>query len=110
MSNSGITKDLVDLVNEELVAVIENNTRERTIKQAASHLVRSGGKRLRPLLCLLSYRALGGTDLAKVLPLARCIEYIHTWTLIHDDIIDKSDTRRGLPTVHTAFGEDAAIL
>jgi geranylgeranyl diphosphate synthase type II len=71
----------------------------------------AGGKRIRPVLSLATAEALG-RDPAEVLPLAACIEMIHTYSLIHDDLpaMDDDALRRGQPTCHVAFGEDVAIL
>ncbi|RJQ54510.1 MAG: polyprenyl synthetase family protein [Actinobacteria bacterium] len=71
----------------------------------------SGGKRFRPILVLLAAR-LAGLEESAVLPTACAIEYIHTYSLIHDDLpaIDDDDMRRGRPSCHVAFGEDVAIL
>lgn len=69
---------------------------------AIFHYLRGRGKALRPLIVLLSCGAAGG-DEHRAVPAAAAIELFHTWTLVHDDIIDRDTTRRGRPTVHTAF-------
>ncbi|MBA2522922.1 MAG: polyprenyl synthetase family protein [Solirubrobacterales bacterium] len=71
----------------------------------------AGGKRIRPVLCLATARALG-RDAESVLPTAAALELIHTYSLIHDDLpaMDDDDMRRGRPTSHMAYGEDVAIL
>ncbi len=78
---------------------------------AARYALLSGGKRLRPLLTVLSCRACGG-DWHLSLPAAAATEYIHAFSLVHDDLpaMDDDDLRRGLPTVHRKFGEAMAIL
>lgn len=68
-----------------------------------------GGKRLRPLVLLLSARACGYAG-ADHIALATVIEYIHTATLLHDDVVDKSPLRRGKPAAHTQWGNEAAVL
>jgi len=68
-----------------------------------------GGKRLRPVLLLLSYN-LFQDDIYNALPAALAIEVFHNFTLLHDDIMDKADVRRNRETVHKVFGENAAIL
>lgn len=79
--------------------------------QAALHLIKAGGKRVRPALTLLVARMLGGIEAeSRALPLAAAVEVAHTFTLIHDDIIDMDDFRRGVPTVHKVWGLDWAIL
>lgn len=71
----------------------------------------AGGKRIRPVLCLATCEGLGH-DPEDLLPTAAALELIHTYTLLHDDLpsMDDDDLRRGRPTCHRAFGEDAAIL
>jgi geranylgeranyl pyrophosphate synthase len=72
-------------------------------------LFESGGKRLRPALVLLCARV-GGAGYEKAAPAAAAVELIHASTLVHDDVIDHSETRRGMPTVAAAAGEGAAIV
>ena len=62
-----------------------------------------GGKNLRPFLVFLGYKIAGGKDISKILPICASIELIHSFLLIHDDIIDKSDSRRGKPTMHKRY-------
>ncbi|MEM1927378.1 MAG: polyprenyl synthetase family protein [Acidilobaceae archaeon] len=79
--------------------------------RASLHLIKAGGKRLRPALTLLTARMLGGVEAeSRALPLAAAVEVAHTFTLIHDDIIDMDDYRRGVPTVHKLWGVDWAVL
>ena len=79
------------------------------INQIADHIIASGGKRLRPMLHTLSARAAGytGDDHAK---LAAIIEFIHTSTLLHDDVVDESDLRRGRKTANALWGNAASVL
>jgi len=77
------------------------------IKDAAFSYLKLGGKSLRPAVLLLSCGAVGG-DEKIALPAAAGIEVYHTWTLVHDDIIDRDDRRRGAPTVHVEFAERGA--
>ena len=81
------------------------------LEEAMRYSLLAGGKRIRPVLTLATARALGD-DEARVMPLAACVELIHTYSLIHDDLpaMDDDDLRRGRPTCHVAFGEDVAIL
>ena len=76
---------------------------------ASYHLIKAGGKRLRPVLTLLCCEAIE-RDWEHILPSAVAIELIHNFTLIHDDIMDRDDYRRGVKTVHKLFGEPTAIL
>ncbi len=71
--------------------------------------VRTGGKRLRPLLTLATAEAVAG-QWRPALPAAAIVELIHNYSLVYDDIIDRGDVRRGVPTVRKAFGDNAAIL
>ena len=77
--------------------------------KATRHLINAGGKRLRPVLLLISAEALE-KEWEKILPAAISIETIHNFTLIHDDIMDRDEFRRGVPTVHTLYDESTAIL
>lgn len=79
------------------------------IKQLSDYIIQSGGKRLRPIVALLSARALEGPPQASI-TVAVWIELIHTATLLHDDVVDASEKRRGKATAHTLFGNAASIL
>jgi geranylgeranyl diphosphate synthase type I len=81
----------------------------RGLYEASRHLVDSGGKRLRPSMLLLAAEAAGG-DAEAFAPAAVSIELIHNFTLIHDDIMDNADVRRGRAAVHKLWGESGAIL
>ena len=79
------------------------------INQVGAHIVSAGGKRLRPALVLLSARALGCKSAEPPL-LAAVIEFIHTATLLHDDVVDHADRRRGLKTANAVWGNPGAVL
>jgi octaprenyl-diphosphate synthase len=79
------------------------------VRQVAEYLVAAGGKRLRPALLLLSSGALGYHGDAR-LTLAAVVEFIHTATLLHDDVVDESSLRRGHETANAAFGNAASVL
>ncbi|MFA6170675.1 MAG: polyprenyl synthetase family protein [Candidatus Margulisiibacteriota bacterium] len=81
------------------------------LAEAIRYSIFAGGKRFRPILCLATAAALGGSE-KKVLPYACAVEMIHTFTLIHDDLpaMDNSDFRRGKPSNHKVYGEALAIL
>ena len=79
------------------------------INQLGHHIINSGGKRLRPLLVLLSARACG-YDGTRHTDLAAIIEFIHTATLLHDDVVDASDLRRGQETANHIWGNEASVL
>ena len=79
------------------------------INTIGEHIIGGGGKRLRPALVLLSARLFGGIT-AKQQQLAAIIEFIHTATLLHDDVVDESDKRRGKSTANHIFGNAASVL
>jgi len=78
--------------------------------RACRYVLESGGKRVRPLLTVLACESTRGGSRSDVLPAAAAVEVFHNFTLVHDDIMDRSDVRRGRPTVHVEFGENIAIL
>ncbi|MEM0026364.1 MAG: polyprenyl synthetase family protein [Ignisphaera sp.] len=77
--------------------------------EASLHYIRAGGKRLRPLVVVLSSRISGGSEEIAI-PGAAAVEVLHTFTLVHDDIIDKDEFRRGVPTVHKLWGVEMGII
>src|SRR5216110_2544314 len=81
------------------------------LAEAMRYSITAGGKRLRPVLCLASAEAVGG-DRALAVPAACALEFIHTYSLIHDDLpaMDNDTMRRGQPTLHVVAGEGMAIL
>ena len=79
------------------------------IRQIAEYIIGSGGKRLRPMLVLLAARACGYRGKHHV-TLAAIIEFIHTATLLHDDVVDESELRRGQESVHAVWGNAASVL
>jgi octaprenyl-diphosphate synthase len=79
------------------------------VRQVAEHIVAGGGKRLRPALLLLAAGALGFRGEARF-ELAAVVEFIHTATLLHDDVVDESQLRRGRRTANAAFGNAASVL
>jgi len=84
-------------------------TGEPIFNEAGKHLFESGGKHIRPILVILASR-LAEYKGERHIELASIFELIHTATLLHDDVIDKADTRRGVETVNAKFGQDIAIL
>ena len=79
------------------------------VENIGHYIVEAGGKRLRPLLVLLSASALGGAEHSHV-KFAAVVEFIHTATLLHDDVVDISSLRRGRPTANHAFGNAPSVL
>jgi geranylgeranyl pyrophosphate synthase len=78
--------------------------------EASRHIIKAGGKRIRPRILFLSYQAVGGDDLSKAVPVAAAIELIHTATLVHDDINDHGVVRRGRETINEIWGRTFALL
>ena len=81
----------------------------KTLYEALRWIPLSGGKRLRPIITMLSCEAVGGVP-ENTIPLGIALEYMHNSTLVHDDIIDRDEWRRGLQTTHKKFGLSLAIL
>ena len=102
---------------EEIDRILENCSKLRHIKQEPANLYEPldymmsiGGKRIRPKLCLLAYNLLSDDFRNPIVFPAMALEVFHEFTLIHDDIMDRSDTRRGCPTVYRKWNENVAIL
>ena len=94
-------------VNQLIVEQLQSNV--PMVENVGHYIVDAGGKRLRPLLVLLSAAALGHCDQAQI-KLAAVIEFIHTATLLHDDVVDISSLRRGRPTANAEFGNAPSVL
>ena len=93
--------------NQAIVARMDSPV--ALIPQLAAHLVAAGGKRLRPLLTLAAAK-LCGYEGARQIKLAACVEFIHTATLLHDDVVDESVLRRGFASANAVFGNKASVL
>jgi len=100
----GYSPDIIKTIEEELSVITPNNLQEASI-----YLTKAGGKMLRPSLSLITAEAVGGQK-ESALKAGSAIELIHTFSLIHDDIMDQDDMRRGMPSVHKVWGDDVAIL
>ena len=98
----------VDIFNKELEQYLKDGA-PKVLYDAARHLPLAGGKRLRPCISMLSCEAVLG-NAKQMMPLAASVELLHNFTLVHDDIMDKSKLRRNLPAVHIKFGEPTAIM
>ncbi len=102
-------------VSTDLAAVDSTTRRELAsdvalVNQVSDYIIAGGGKRLRPLLVLLAARACGAAPLGPQVGAAVVIEFIHTATLLHDDVVDGSDQRRGRDAAHTVFGNATSVL
>lgn len=80
------------------------------VMAVSKHVVEAGGKRMRPIMCLLAAKACGSTDLEHHRKLAAIIEMLHTATLVHDDVVDESGLRRGRPTANATWNNQTAVL
>ncbi len=101
-----IRKEL-ERVEETLHAMIYSPV--EMVTQVASHIIHSGGKRLRPILSVLAAR-LFNDDVERAIKLACAVEFIHTATLLHDDVIDNAELRRGRPSSNALWGNKGSVL
>ncbi|WP_260734634.1 polyprenyl synthetase family protein [Tunturiibacter lichenicola] len=106
--------EVFDLLRDDLAAIEQEFSRQsasnvEVITDIAQYLIAGGGKRIRPLLLLLSAKALGCTNQSRI-RLGAVVEMLHTATLVHDDIIDEADTRRGRPSSNTTWGNAKCVL
>ena len=99
-------KDMVS-VNQLIEQQLQSNV--ALVNQLGLYIVNSGGKRIRPILSILAAKALGHQDQDHI-RLATIVEFIHTATLLHDDVVDESLLRRGKPTANAEFGNAASVL
>ncbi len=98
----------LQLVEQTLARAI--GSKEQSLTDIAAHLIDGGGKRVRPLVTLLAHLALGGKGTQDIIDIASAIELIHTATLLHDDIIDCADTRRGKVSAYKKFGLKSTLV
>ena len=103
-------KDKIEDEIERLVLERMSSPGEQPAMALAREVLLAGGKRYRPILGLLAYEACGGKDVDKVMNFALSAELIHTATLVHDDVYDRSKMRRGKPTIHASHGISHAII
>ncbi len=107
-------KEVFDLLRDDLAAIEQEFTRQSAsnvdvITDIAQYLMSGGGKRIRPLLLLLSAKALGCDNHSRI-RLGAVVEMLHTATLVHDDIIDEAELRRGRPSSNTTWGNAKCVL
>jgi octaprenyl-diphosphate synthase len=107
---SGFTK-IIQKDLDKLESSIDElmSTRVTYIKEIVTYIIKSGGKRVRPVLVMLCSKLCGYRG-KKHIPYAAIIEFIHTATLLHDDVVDNAKTRRGLSTVNTVWGNEPSVL
>lgn len=104
---SYVTEEL-DLVEQSLVRAIRS--REQGLTEIAAHLIQGGGKRVRPVVTLLAFLAFDGKRTQDIVDIATAIELIHTATLLHDDILDGAETRRGKESAFKKFGLKSTLV
>ena len=105
----------LELVSADLAKVEDRiseviGSREPELTEIADYLINAGGKRVRPAVALLVFRACGGTDIRDMVDLSVALELIHTATLLHDDIIDSNDTRRGKAAAPIRYGVPKSLV
>jgi len=103
-----LVREDMERVNHTIVERMQSPV--ALIPQLAGHIVAAGGKRLRPLLTLATARMCGYTGADDHVKLATAIEFLHTATLLHDDVVDESDLRRGRATANALWGNQASVL
>ena len=103
------TEVLLDIIEKSLSELGYAELEPRALFDPIGYTLSLGGKRVRPLLCLLACR-LYSDNIATALPIARALEVFHNFTLLHDDLMDKSPIRRGQPTVYRKWNDNTAIL
>jgi octaprenyl-diphosphate synthase len=106
--------EVFDLLKDDLAAIEQEFARQAdspvsVVTDIANYLIAGGGKRIRPMLLLLSSRALDCHDNARI-RLGAVVEMLHTATLVHDDIIDEASTRRGRPSANASWGNSKCVL
>ncbi len=104
---AALANDDIEAVNRLISRSLESDV--PLVSQVSEYIVMSGGKRLRPLIVLLAARALGYEG-EQHIRAAAIIEFIHTATLLHDDVVDSSERRRGQESANTVFGNQASVL
>jgi octaprenyl-diphosphate synthase len=102
-----LTEGDMERVNEAILARTGSDV--KMIPEVANHLISSGGKRLRPMLTLSAAQLVGYRSDGHV-KLAAAVEFMHTATLLHDDVVDESDMRRGKPAARMLWGNEASVL
>lgn len=101
-------EEVLNIVNSEILKT-KYNDNPQSLFDPITYILSLGGKRVRPALALMSYN-LYKDDVSKVMPIALAIEIFHNFTLLHDDLMDRADIRRGKPTVHIKWSDNTAVL
>ncbi|MDB2405008.1 polyprenyl synthetase family protein [Alphaproteobacteria bacterium] len=107
-----ISKKQIEQVNDIIIENMQSDI--PLIPELAGYLINAGGKRIRPILVCVSYGLFKDkqtdNDINHIPLYSACVEFIHTATLLHDDVVDESDLRRGQKTAHNIWGNQAAVL
>ncbi|NPA12976.1 MAG: polyprenyl synthetase family protein [Aquificae bacterium] len=103
-----LKKEFLPLVEENLTKYIDSHV--EFILKVGRYILDAGGKRIRPLLTLGFAKAVGKEDITDVVPLSVALEYLHTASLLHDDVVDGAETRRGKPSANRVFGNETTVL
>lgn len=115
MNNKINTQKYQSIYEKEIVKLNKKfnrlfiNKKPKSLYEPSSYIIKSGGKRLRPFLVLASAKAVGA-NFSDVYNAAMAVELLHNFTLVHDDIMDNAEKRRGKPTIHKIYDESTAIL
>ncbi len=113
MEFNELLKNKVKEINDIIYGFLPKcEGKQKKVIEAMNYSVDAGGKRIRPMIMLETYRLLGGNDINVVSPFMAALECIHTYSLVHDDLpaMDNDEYRRGKLTTHKKFGEDMGIL
>ncbi len=103
-----VEKAVIDRIEDDLSKFMDSHV--EFILKVGGYILSSGGKRLRPVLVLTFSKLLRGENQERDYPLAVAMEYLHTASLLHDDVVDGADTRRGKPSANRIFGNDTVVL
>ena len=103
-----LRKELYEEIKKHIFRYLDSEV--EFILKVGNYILESGGKRLRPILVLAFAKLLGKEDLENLYPLSVALEYIHTASLLHDDVVDGADTRRGRASANRVFGNETVVL
>lgn len=101
---------LKSLIENHISALPFESQAPKNLYEPMAYILEMRGKRIRPILTLMAYRAVSNAEVSDAFNLASGVELFHNFTLMHDDIMDKAPVRRGKPTVHKVWNTDIAIL
>lgn len=107
MLRGDLDRVLMQFLDDRRAELAAMDPAARALGDEIGRLVAAGGKRVRPALCYWAFRAAGGPDGDAILRAGAAIELLHTSALIHDDLMDRDDERRGVPATHVRFGKQA---